>query len=313
MTPTAPKEMAARFRTYDKAGEDEVRQSLKENFFQNRPPEYLSTEFGNTDMMNHVHHRFNNARNRIVPWLNAAKPVDGAKILEIGCGTGSSTVALAEQGADVYGVDIDETAIPVARKRCEVFGVSANFFAANATEVKEMFREQQFDFVLFYASLQHMLHDERLIAMRDTWDMLPAGGLWCLIDCPNRLWFYEGHTSFLPYFDWLPDDVAFLYSRYSSRPEFNNMYREYTEEARIHFLRRGRGLSFHEFSLAMKDTQDLDVVSGMSMFYREKSLLQRIKWKFSLDAKFDSCLRQIDSSIHPAFYQQSLDVIIRKD
>jgi hypothetical protein len=65
------------------------------------------------------------------------------------------------------------------------------------------------------------------------------------------------HTSWLPFFQWLPDDLAFKYSRFSPRFNFGGMYGEETAERMLHFLRRGRGVSFHEFSLTMKPAETL--------------------------------------------------------
>ena len=38
-------------------------------------------------------------RMEVVPWLDATRSLRGVDILEIGCGTGVSTLALCEQGA----------------------------------------------------------------------------------------------------------------------------------------------------------------------------------------------------------------------
>lgn len=55
-----------------------------------------------------------------IPWILSHVP-DGAKVLELGCGTGwAITLPLLRQGIDVVGVDIDEPSIRMVR-RC--FGV----------------------------------------------------------------------------------------------------------------------------------------------------------------------------------------------
>src|SRR5262245_12969850 len=55
--------------------------------------------------------RLKKFREQVVPWLNNSKLLNGASILEVGCGTGSSTVAFAEQGADVTAIDLDEDSL----------------------------------------------------------------------------------------------------------------------------------------------------------------------------------------------------------
>ncbi len=57
-------------------------------------------------------------------WLGPADPVDGrlldrcvGPVLDVGCGPGRHTVALAERGMPVLGVDITESLLAVARPR----------------------------------------------------------------------------------------------------------------------------------------------------------------------------------------------------
>ena len=165
--------------------------------------------------------------------------------MEIGCGTGSSTVALVEQGAMVTGVDIDGGALIVAKERSNAYGLEAEFRLLNSVEIADTFGANAFDFVIFFACLEHMTIAERLISLRDAWGMLPSEGLLVIVDTPNRLWYFDNHTSRLPFFHWLPDELAFQYSRFSSRENFRELYREYNENSKEHFLRRGRGMSFH--------------------------------------------------------------------
>jgi 2-polyprenyl-3-methyl-5-hydroxy-6-metoxy-1,4-benzoquinol methylase len=41
---------------------------------------------------------------------------------------------------------------------------------------------RSFDIIIFYASLEHMVHEERLRAIADTWAMLRPGDLWCVVE-----------------------------------------------------------------------------------------------------------------------------------
>ena len=45
-------------------------------------------------------------RHEYVPWLNELRRLDGVRVFEIGCGTGSSIMALVEQGSEVAGIDV---------------------------------------------------------------------------------------------------------------------------------------------------------------------------------------------------------------
>ena len=140
-------------------------------------------------------------------------------------------------------------------------------------DVGELYGGIRFDFIIFYASLEHMTHHERISAIRTTWDMLPPGGLLSVVETPNRLWHTDPHTSLLPFFHWLPDELAFDYSRFSSRPNFRERYDNYDDEQqRLHFLRRGRGVSFHEFVLAIGSVEQLNVRSSLAMYLHQARL-----------------------------------------
>jgi S-adenosylmethionine-dependent methyltransferase len=310
------KKISGRFKYIDQNDLNLIEISLKQNYFTRNDawfnPAYLSSEKGQNDLQDHLHRRLDNFRKTVIPWLSDARSLSGSRILEIGCGTGSSTVALAEQGADVTAVDILESSIRVAKDRCKVYNLNANFLCANAAELHQILAGQHFDLIIFFATLEHMTHDERVIAMKKTWDMLSPGSLWCVIDTPNRLWYFDDHTSLLPFYHWLPDDLAFLYSQFSPRESFRDLYRGIYDDSKLDFLRRGRGVSFHEFELTMKRAEELDVVSSLPIFLKSRNLLRKILLTPKHERCFESFLMQIGPKIHRGFYQRSLDLIIRK-
>lgn len=308
-----PHHLSANFRTVDKQQLASVELSLRHHYFVRFPEEYLSTDWGKNDLENHLFRRLELDRTLIIPWLDAVRPLRGASILEIGCGTGSSTVALAEQGTDVTAIDVDESSLAVARERCRAYGLEVDFAHANATEVHTRFAGRHFDYIIFYAALEHMTMEERLSAMRATWQMLSAGDLWCVIDTPNRLWYYDAHTSLLPFHMWLPDDLAFKYSRFSPRQNYRERYREYTDEAKLDFLRRGRGVSFHEFELAMKRLDELAIKSSLNLTNKNRGRWRRLKWRLSNEHRYISLLRRIAPDVHEGFLQSFLYLIIEKD
>jgi 2-polyprenyl-3-methyl-5-hydroxy-6-metoxy-1,4-benzoquinol methylase len=310
--PKAPPHLVRKFIPIADSQFRDIESVLKTHYFIDLPPDYFSTALGAKDLKNHVIERMAEARQLILPWLDAARRLDGGRILEIGCGTGSSTAALAEQGAIVTGVDVDEKSLVAAGERCRALGLKAQFHLANATEVAEKFADETFDFIIFYASVEHMTHEERLIALKTTWDMLRPGACWVITDTPNRLWFHDYHTSFMPFFMWLPDDLAYRYSRFSGREQFRELYRDPTPESMLHFLRRGRGVSFHEFELTMKPAAELDIVSSLATFQRQRRPLRAIKWRLSRLSQYERFLARAAPGLHRGWFQQRLDLIIRK-
>ena len=310
---SAQSEIRANFRAIDKPKVDLIELSLRNNYFTRFPEGYLSTDWGKNDLEDHLFRRLDTDRNMIIPWLDGVMPLRSKSILEIGCGTGCSTVALAEQGAEVTAIDVDASSLVVANERCRAYGLDVSFAHTNATEIDKLFAGRHFDFIIFYAALEHMTMEERMSAMRATWQMLSVGGLWCVIETPNRLWYYDAHTSLLPFHMWLPDELAFEYSRFSPRDNYHELYREYTDEAKLHFLRRGRGVSFHEFELAMKPVRALKIKSSLDVTNKAGGLLGFLKWKLSNECRYISLLRRIAPELHEGFLQKDLYLIIEKD
>ena len=83
------------------------------------------------DLYEHLTGRLTDDRYSVVPWIDDAYPLDGASVLEIGSGTGASTVALGEQGALITGVDVDAVALKVARARCQAYNIKVDFHCIN--------------------------------------------------------------------------------------------------------------------------------------------------------------------------------------
>ena len=153
-----------------------------------------------------------------------------------------------------------------------------------------------------------MLLDERLQAIADSCTMLRPGKLWCVIETPNRLWHTDTHTALLPFYHWLPDELAFKYARFSPRTNFRECYDESTDERRLHFSRRGRGVSFHELHVALGAPDAFEVVSYKNEF------LERLGWlgKDAFSDRYMALLRDLAPDVHAAFLEEYLDVILRK-
>lgn len=314
--------LTKRFTNLSCAGTDAVAQSLQQNYFPRliwgevrlSVEQWLATIEGQADLHDHLSGRLQSFRTKVIPWLDAARPLSGARILEIGCGTGASTVALAEQGATVTAIDIDEPSLRVARERCAAHNVQCEIVQANGAAAKELLERQRYDFVIFFACLEHMTHAERMQSMHETWHALPKGALWCVIETPNRLWFFDDHTSRLPFFNWLPDELAFAYSRFSSREPLRSSYRGLSADAMESFLRHGRGVSFHEFDMAIADASSLEVVSSLPLWRRKRGLFgvrELARW-YKRPFRLERTLASFRPDIHRGFFQPYLDLIIRK-
>jgi S-adenosylmethionine-dependent methyltransferase len=304
-----PSHILNNFVQIDKDGLRSIEESIREHYHKGwRSTQNYSKEMYEEDLKAHLCRRLETDRTGIVPWLDHAGNLKNKRLLEIGCGTGSSTVALAEQGAKVTGIDLDEGALLVAQERAKVYGVEAEFRFLNAQEISSTFPNANFDLIIFFACLEHMTIAERISSIRDAWKMLPSGGLLVVIETPNRLWYFDGHTSMLPFYHWLPNELAFAYSKFSSRENFRELYNDYNPVSKEHFLRRGRGVSFHEFDLALGNTSDLKVISSLSQYQGTWFKLKKSR----MYRRYKSNLRSIYPKIHEGFFDDYLYLIIQK-
>jgi ubiquinone/menaquinone biosynthesis C-methylase UbiE len=99
----------------------------------------------------------------------------GAEVLDLACGWGRHSLALARQGFRVTGMDWSETLLASARRRAEKAGVAVEFVRGDMREVPWTGR---FDAVLsLYSSLGYFLSDEEdLRVLRGACRALKPGG-----------------------------------------------------------------------------------------------------------------------------------------
>ncbi|GAB4525898.1 MAG: hypothetical protein Fur0018_10860 [Anaerolineales bacterium] len=68
------------------------------------------------------------------------------KALDLGCGTGTSAIALAQNGWQVYGIDFAAPAIRRARRKAQKAGVKVHFYHRSVTHTEDL--PAPFDLVL---------------------------------------------------------------------------------------------------------------------------------------------------------------------
>lgn len=297
--------------------ENELREILRKNYMGDlskiaNDNGSLPAEIYDNKMQEQLIRRLERNRYQHVPWINSVIKLRGAHILEIGSGTGASTVSLAEQHAQVTGLDIDPAALRVAEERCRIHGLAnTRFVTGNATEIGTLFEGEQFDIVMFYASLEHMTMEERKNALRAAWSLLSDNKYLCIARAPNRLWFYDSHTSHMPFFNWLPDELAFEYSRFSPRPHFNKQFREKSNDASLRFIREGRGVSFHELDVSLSD-EKYEVVSDMETYLSKHNPARLARRLLAGDGRRERLLRSYAPERHQGFFKENLDILLRK-
>lgn len=217
---------------------------------------------------NEVFRRYNQACEYAIPWVNHVAPLAGCRVVEIGCGTGSSTCAFAQLAGQIQGYDISPSYVAGALNRAHALGLTNVDGQAIApeqllSEVSHRHQTEKADLVLLYAVLEHCTSEECLETLRTSWDVLRPGGHLVVIETPNRFSYMDTHTAFLPFFHLLPGPVALRYYRRSQRQKvirtLDQALQVSEQEAELARIRLGTGISFHDFQIAL-DIEDLGPV-----------------------------------------------------
>jgi ubiquinone/menaquinone biosynthesis C-methylase UbiE len=112
-----------------------------------------------------------NTRKLFLDLMNTG--LNGKKVLEYGCGTGSFSFDLAEKDAIVYGIDISEVAIDEAKKTAasKVFKDNLNFSVMNAENLK--YENDFFDRICGNSILHHL---ELKTSLKELTRVIKKGG-----------------------------------------------------------------------------------------------------------------------------------------
>jgi SAM-dependent methyltransferase len=115
-------------------------------------------------------------------------PLEGARILDIGCGVGTYVAKFTGLTAVAFGVDLD--AEKLARARHEK---ALRLLAASASEVLP-FPDNSFDAVLLHEVIEHVADDAQTI--REAHRVSRQDGV-VFVFAPNRLYPFETHGAYL--------------------------------------------------------------------------------------------------------------------
>ncbi len=253
-------------------------------------------------------------RNKLIPWLDNIRCLKNLRILEIGCGTGSSTIAFSEQSLSVTAIDLNEDFLHEAATKCQILGFQTQFYKLNAIDIDRFFPIESFDLIVFMASLEHMTLLEREQSLASAYKLLPKGGLLCITGSPNRLHFLDSHTSLLPFFHWLPDELAMKYSKFSKRVEYRNHICEIKDdkEGMEPFYRWGRGISFHEIEIALNPLNELEIISDLTSYIKRKNYAYAFASVFTTNYWYEKFLSHLYPSLNKAFFRPYIDIVIEK-
>jgi SAM-dependent methyltransferase len=271
----------------------------------------------------YVYGRLDQCRDSVVPWLRANIPtLQKHRVLEIGAGTGSSTAGLAPFVHSIFGFDIEQRPLDVARARCDALGIQNVDLRLYPTNWIEKFHAdptgyfgQHFDLAFCYALFEHLTIVERVKLLQALWKHLPRGGLLVTIELPNRLHWYDWHSSQLPFADMLPPDLSALYYGKSERSSIGQSLKASTPDEigalnMDEIYRLGKGISYHEFAIALPEGSYRVVAGNKSPNAINRTNLPGYDadWEDMLAKKLTS----LDPPVDPAFAACCLDLIVEK-
>lgn len=89
-------------------------------------------------------------------WIDGIAPLNGQRVLDVGCGGGILADAMARKGADVLGIDLAEKSLKVAQLHALEAGTSQITYRLVAAEALAAETPDQFDVVTCMEMLEHV-------------------------------------------------------------------------------------------------------------------------------------------------------------
>lgn len=145
--------------------------------------------------------------------LLPARPRQG---LDVGSSAGGLSVALAQQGVAMEGIEPSQAGVEVSTMRAQRLNLNNVRFQQGVGE-DIPFPDNTFDFVISLAVLEHVQNVASVV--EETYRVLRPGG-WAYFEVPNNLYPFEGHYK-MAWLPMMPKPLAKLYVRSrGAYPEF---------------------------------------------------------------------------------------------
>lgn len=107
----------------------------------------------------------------------------GKRTLDVGCSHGGTVMALAEQGADTVGIEIDPRRSSIGQQRVRDLGFQIEWHTGDICDSGFVARLGQFDVIVCQDVLEHVM--DPVIAIRHLCSLLRLGGIiYCVM--PNK-------------------------------------------------------------------------------------------------------------------------------
>lgn len=134
----------------------------------------------------------------LISALDKIKPISNAKVLEIGCGTGPISCFLSQQGYDVYGFDVSQTAIEIARKNAKERSLDIHYSIDDICSISKT-KSDIYDIIIDGNCMHCITYDsDRHAALTNVLRLLKKGGYFIVetmsIEDPS-LWPNDGRID----------------------------------------------------------------------------------------------------------------------
>lgn len=110
--------------------------------------------------------------------LVETKKLPAGRAIDLGCGTGTNVIYLAQHGWEAVGIDFIGKAIATARRKAEAAGVKAQLFQADVTQLD--FLQPPFDLALDMGCFHSLASSRRLAYIAELRRLLRPGGFFLI-------------------------------------------------------------------------------------------------------------------------------------
>lgn len=96
-------------------------------------------------------------------YIDQHSPLAGKKVIDIGCGGGILSEAMAQRGADVTGIDMGKMPLSIAKRHASENGLDIEYLKITAEEIAQQ-RTEQYDIVSCLEMLEHVPDPSSVVA-----------------------------------------------------------------------------------------------------------------------------------------------------
>ncbi len=87
----------------------------------------------------------------------------GKKVLELGCGIGTTSISFAREGANIDLVDISDKSLDICKERVKLFNVDAQFYNGAIDQLSSFLPAQTYDLIYSFGVIHHSSSPEKCL------------------------------------------------------------------------------------------------------------------------------------------------------